>query len=178
MRRATLSTITASLVLAPVLLLTACGGGATTTSNGGVVASADGTVVSADPSGDVSFSSSEGSGSVGGSVPADFPSDVPQPSSLTVVSGIKLPQDGKDTWTVTYQSDSGDTGIGAAYVKELKSAGFTVDSEFTGDGSNGGIWQLSNPTWKVGVVSSSNNGKTALIVSVIPNDGCQADQVC
>lgn len=153
----------AAALLAPALLLTACGGSGVSVPG-----------VSVGPSGEVSISSSDGSFELGGAkIPQGFPSEVPQPEGFTLESSAKLGSEGKQNFTLSYTAAGNQSDAVTAYVESLKSAGFTLDSEFTGDsgGSNGGIYTLKNASWTVGVISSIETDKTAVILNVTPVSG-------
>ena len=158
----TLAPAVAALAVASALLLSACGGGVS-------VSSGD-AAASIGPSGEVSISSSDGSLVVGPSaLPDGFPSDVPTPEGFTIAAAATTTVDGRDNFTITFQADGDKTAAVTSYVDGLKSDGYKVDSEFAG-GADGGVWQLSNKDWKVGIIASKADAKTAVIVNVAPAD--------
>jgi len=149
--------------LASVLLLTACGGSGVSVPG-----------VSVGESGEISISSSEGSIELGGAkIPEGFPSEVPQPEGFTLESSAKMAADGKQNFTISYTAAGDQSAAVTAYVEQLKGAGFTVESEYSGDSGSGtgGIYQLTNGTWSVGVISSVESDKTSMIVNVSPASG-------
>jgi len=167
MKARTFTSSVAALSLAGALLLSACGGGSGTT------VTVDDGVASIGPSGEVSISSSDGSLVVGAAtLPDGFPSEVATPEGFTIVAGAKTTVDGKDNFTITFSADGDKTAIIKQYVDSLKSDGYKVDSEFTGgsDGADGGVWQLSNTKWKVGIIASKDGSKTVVIANVAPAD--------
>lgn len=167
MKARTFTSSVGALSLAGALLLSACGGGS------GATATDDTGDSSGGSSAEVSISSSDGSLVVGAdTLPDGFPSEVATPEGFTIVAGAKTTVDGKDNFTITFSADGDKTSIVKRYVDSLKSDGYTVDSEFTGgsDGSDGGVWQLSNTDWKVGIIASKDGTKTVVIANVAPAD--------
>jgi len=150
--------------LASVLFLAACSGGTSITTPGGEA-------VSINPSGGISISDSAGSIVVGSDkLPDGFPSDVATPPGFTVGASAKTQVDGKDAYTVTFTQE-GDQGQSVSdYIDTLKASGFKIDSQFGGSASPnaGGVWQLSNSKWQIGLIESVESGKTAVILNVMP----------
>ncbi len=150
--------------LASVLFLAACGSSAPLTTPGGEA-------VSINPSGAISISDSAGSIVVGSDkLPDGFPSDVATPPGFTIGASAKTQVDGKDAYTVTFTEDGDQSQSVNDYIDTLKAAGFKVDSQFGGSASPnaGGVWQLSNSKWQVGLIESVEAGKTAVILNVMP----------
>ena len=157
----------AAALVAPALLLTACGQSMTVTGE-------NGEKIDVGQSG-ISVTSTDGSMQIGGnvSVPAGYPADeVPLPAGFTLAAAMTSKQNGKDAYSLSLQADGDKTAEMKAYIDQLKSSGFTVDGDMdntvTSTDGTGLIVQLKSGQWTVNVISSANGEKTVVQLTVAP----------
>ncbi len=164
-----------TLVLAVVLgvtILAGCGGDKKTVKIPG-----GGSVTVDDNGKDGSFTVTDDKGnksSFGTSteIPDDFPKDVPLPDGAKLTGSIYGETDGKQGWTLTFESSKDVAAFAKAYRATLEDAGFNVDTfsvTGSGDGSTA-VAGASNADWQVGVIGSSQEGKGNLVITVSPAD--------
>lgn len=163
-----------TLVLAVVLgvtVLAACGGDDKKT----VKVPGGGSVTVDDNGKDGSFTVTDDEGnksSFGTSteIPDDFPKDVPLPDDAKLTGSIYGETEGKQGWTLTFESSKDVAGFTKAYRATLEDAGFNVDTfSVMGSGDGGtAIAGASNANWQVSIVGSSQEGKGNLVISVTP----------
>ena len=101
-------------------------------------------------------------------VPTGFPSAVPQPQGFTVDVGARSLLDGKANFTVIYRGDGDQSDAISTYVEDLKSTGFTLNSQVSGSDGNpaNGVWRLSSTHWVLGLASRFENGTTTLVLNL------------
>ena len=145
-------TVMVGAMLAAALTLSACG--ATETVGGGSV--------------DVSSATSAEGIPAAGSLPAGFPSAIPQPQGFTIETSARSSLDGQANFTVIYRADGDQSEAITTYVDDLKSTGFSLNSQVSGtDGTAAnGIWRLSSSHWVLGLASRFSDGTTRLVLNL------------
>jgi hypothetical protein len=106
----------------------------------------------------------------GAELPDGFPSSVPLPSDnkSDIIAGGTVTASGEQTWTVTYKV--GEDGA-KDYKAKLEDAGFTADSSYSGSSGDAAssYYSLSNATYKVNVIGSTDKSQSAVVITVTPN---------
>lgn len=154
-----------ALVLFAGYFLAACGGSSSEKTAEKIIEASGGGEVDVDVNKDGSFTmkSKDGSGfSVGGSteLPSNFPSSVPTPSG-TLNSSF---YDGVGDFTLGYEVSDFKSAM-SSYSDKMKSAGFTVDTEYTSSDTISRSW--SNGSYNVTAIGASGGGSGSDSLSVV-----------
>lgn len=125
--------------------------------------------VTGGPAPNITFSAPgiEGEGGSGATLPEEWPSDVPIPDGMTLESAVKFETPEGKSMVASFQGPGDANEVARQMTDQLKSAGFKMESSFSGSDATGvSLWSKGNVKVSLTVAGGSGTvtvGETVLL---------------